>query len=509
MSSGFRYGFKLHYEGPRHPFDTKNLKSVLQNKTAAIEKVENEIRNGRIAGPFKFRPISNLRCSPIGLVPKKTSGWRLITHLSYPPSNSVNDFIDSKFTSVQYSSFDNAVSIVKKLGYNAIIAKMDIKSAFRLLPCYPGDFNLLGFKIGSEFYIDKCMPMGCSISCSIFEKFSTFLHWLTQHEAGSSDLDHYLDDFFFAGLAETSDCQNLMTAFINVCKRLNVPIADEKTEGPTCIMEYLGLTINTRDMTIQIPEKKLKELLSQIKTVAFSKKVTLKQLQSLCGSLAFCTRTIPAGRAFSRRLYMATSKAKKPYHLIRITNELFHDLMTWKMFIENFNGTSFILDENWLTNFDIQLFSDSAGNGIGKGCGCYFMGKWAFLQWPKEWHDTNILLDITFLETIPIALAILLWYNFFEKKRIIFNIDNLAVVSVLNTKSSNNFRVMNLVRYIVYWSMMGSFQIKAFHISSVNNCIADALSRGQFQKFKKLAPEAAEFPTVVPREFWNLLNMSL
>jgi hypothetical protein len=67
----------------------------------------------------------------------------------------------------------------------------------------------------------------------------------------------------------------------------------------------------------------------------------------------------------------------------------------------------------------------------------------------------------------------LLTDEIFEKKRIIFNIDNLAVVSVLSTKSSNNFRVMNLVRYIVYWSMMGSFQIKAFHISSVNNCIAN------------------------------------
>lgn len=57
--------------------------------------------------------------------------------------------------------------------------------------------------------------------------------------------------------------------------------------------------------------------------------------------------------------------------------------------------------------------------------------------------------------------------------------------------------------------MMGSFQIKAFHISSVNNCIADAFSRGQFQKFKKMAPEAAECPTIIPREFWNLLNMRL
>lgn len=80
-----------------------------------------------------------------------------------------------------------------------------------------------------------------------------------------------MEDFFFASLAETSDCQNLMKAFINVSKRLNVPIADEKTEGPTYIMEYLGLAINTRDMTIQIPEKKLKELLSQIKTCFFKK----------------------------------------------------------------------------------------------------------------------------------------------------------------------------------------------------------------------------------------------
>ena len=59
----------------------------------------------------------------------------------------------------------------------------------------------------------------------------------------------------------------------------------------------------------------MKELLVLIREVAFSKKVTL------CGILAFCTRAIPAGRAFSRRLYMATSKAKNSFHLIRITKK--------------------------------------------------------------------------------------------------------------------------------------------------------------------------------------------
>ena len=110
----------------------------------------------------------------MGLVPKKTSGWSLITHLSYPPLHSVNDLIDEKPTTVLYSKFDNVISIIQTLGENVKIGNIHIKSAFRLLPCYPGGFDLLGFKIGDIYYSDKCMPMGCLISCSTFEHVFTF-----------------------------------------------------------------------------------------------------------------------------------------------------------------------------------------------------------------------------------------------------------------------------------------------------------------------------------------------
>lgn len=82
----------------------------------------NEIYCGRIAGPFLTRPISNLRCSPIGIVPKKTGGFRLIRHFSFAPNVSVNDYVDEKFTSVKYSSFDNAINMINNLGVNAFIA---------------------------------------------------------------------------------------------------------------------------------------------------------------------------------------------------------------------------------------------------------------------------------------------------------------------------------------------------------------------------------------------------
>ena len=145
---------------------------------AAYERVGHEIALGRIAGPFRFRPISNFRSSPIGLVPKKTSDLSLITHLSYPPGYSVTDFIDETLRTVQYFKFDNIISIIQAFGEHVKIGKNDIKSAFRPVPCYAGNFDLLGCKIGYMYYKDKCMPMGCSISCSTFEHCSTFLQWL-------------------------------------------------------------------------------------------------------------------------------------------------------------------------------------------------------------------------------------------------------------------------------------------------------------------------------------------
>jgi hypothetical protein len=81
---------------------------------------------------------------------------------------------------------------------------MDVNSAFRLLPMYQGKFDFLGFKIGNWYFIDKCLPMCCSISCSYFERFSSFLHWVTEMESGLHEIDHYLDDFLFAGADKTS-----------------------------------------------------------------------------------------------------------------------------------------------------------------------------------------------------------------------------------------------------------------------------------------------------------------
>lgn len=74
--------------------------------------------------------------------------------------------------------FDEAHCILAYLGPGAQIARLDIKSAFRLLQIYKSDFELLGFKIQKMIFIDQCLPFGCSVSCAKFKKCSTFLGYL-------------------------------------------------------------------------------------------------------------------------------------------------------------------------------------------------------------------------------------------------------------------------------------------------------------------------------------------
>ena len=96
------------------------------------EKIDKEVRLKRVGGPFDSPPFPTLQVSPIGLVPKKDGDFRLIHHLSFPDSNSINHCINSTEGTVHYASIDDAAAIISALGPSSLLAKSDVKSAFRL-----------------------------------------------------------------------------------------------------------------------------------------------------------------------------------------------------------------------------------------------------------------------------------------------------------------------------------------------------------------------------------------
>lgn len=507
LISGFRDGFKLHYCGPRIPMEAKNLKSARENPHIIREKLLKEISLGRMAGPFRLPPLPNLRVSPIGLVKKKNGNdFRLIHNLSHPENHSVNDFIDPALCSVNYTHFDEAVEMVQALGKDAQLAKLDIKSAYRLLPISPEDFELLGIKHDDFYYFDKALPFGVSIACATFEKFSTFLEWLGRKYSHSNNIKHYLDDFLIAGKADTSECKHVMDTFIGICDHLAVPLASEKTEGPTSKLCFLGLEIDSVDMSVKMPVSKIIELRSKITLVLNRSKVTLQEMQSLIGSLSFACRAVKPGRAFIRRLINSTLGLKKKYHKVRVNSGMKNDLKMWLTFLDNYNGVTYFSDQHWVGNHEIELFSDSAA-GFGLGFGVYLSGQWAYGVWPERWFEVGVTNDITILELFPIVAATFIWADVLKNKKICFRSDNQAVCHIINTVTSKSELVMSLVRTFVLQCLKRNILFKAEHIYGINNGICDSLSRLNFQKFRRLAPTADQQPQPVPAHLWSVFDV--
>jgi hypothetical protein len=339
------------------------MKDIVGEKAVvAKDKIYREIKLGRIAGPFHFLPFPTLRISPISVIPKRSSSeYRLIHNLSFPEHGLVNDFIDKECCFVK---------MIHKLG------KCDIKSAFRLFRLSPCDFNLMGFKFENQYFFDKFLPMGAFISCSLFEKCSTALHWFVQQESNNDNILHYLDDFLFGGKAETKQCCNTLKVVQESCKIWGVPLADDKTVEPTEVLVLLGIELDTINMVMRLPQEIVSEIKEQIISCLNSHKIILRELQSLIALWNFACQVIVPGRTFSRRLIDATCKLSKPHHKTRVTVGMKEDLKVWLTFLSNYNGTIVILDKFWSSNAILELFTDSAG-GTGKGFGIYFNGMWA------------------------------------------------------------------------------------------------------------------------------------
>ncbi|CAC5361232.1 unnamed protein product [Mytilus coruscus] len=106
---------------------------------------------------------------------------------------------------------------------------------------------------------------------------------------------------------------------------------------------------------------------SQIHLV-LGKKVTPKALQSLVGLLNFCAKAIPAVRAFNRRFCDAMCGVVKPENFIRVTVSMKEDIHMWLTFLDLFNGSCKFGKNVWLTNEQLNLFTDSTGNSK-LGCG--------------------------------------------------------------------------------------------------------------------------------------------
>ena len=253
------------------------------------------MRHQRVAGPFDEVPFSSFVQSPIGLVPKvgNSGKTRLIFHLSYDfgpeeKDKSLNYHTPHKLCSVQYNNLDHATARCLEVHQEAqeyqkaklsnenqglvafhddmkeipiYLRKTDVQSVFCLVPLSQQCFTWLVMMARNpktkkwQFFVNKCLPFGASISCKIFQCFSDALAHITKFKTGQNSITNYLDNFLFVAYTKLL-CNSMIQTFLDICETVGVPIVEEKTEWANTLIIFLGILLNGVHMTLSVPEEK-------------------------------------------------------------------------------------------------------------------------------------------------------------------------------------------------------------------------------------------------------------
>ena len=137
---GIEFGIDIGYTGPRKLQIHDIWPSISKYQEAVEENINSDLIKQRSLVPYTAPPSSSFVRNPIRAFPKKRSQKvSVITDLSWTPGGSVSQHIPRE----QYIKFNEIVSAVKSCGYGAVMAKLDLESAFKQILVKKGQWDLL------------------------------------------------------------------------------------------------------------------------------------------------------------------------------------------------------------------------------------------------------------------------------------------------------------------------------------------------------------------------------
>jgi len=447
ITEGLANGFRVGYDHTRSKLKSANtnLISAAQHPEIVSEYISQELAAGHLAelGPYHLAAQCGVQISPMGVIPKKgkPNKWRLIMDLSSPIGASANDGIVKDLCSFHYASITEAATRIMELGPGALMAKMDIKQAYRNIPVAPEDRHLLGLSWNGKVYIDQVLPFGLRSAPLIFSAIADALLYIMLQD-GVTWAIHYIDDFLMIGGPRAPECQLNMQRMHRTCSEAGLPLEPEKTVGPSTILTFLGIEMDSEKGQFRLPQDKLSNIIDSLTQWRGKKACRKRELLSLIGTLAHASKVVQASRIFLHRLIDLSTSAKRLDHFIRLNNEARSDIEWWYKFMQDWNGVS-ILGAMVIQPPQFSITSDASGSW---GCGAYMGSSWFQLEWAGALDKVHISVK----ELAPIVIAVALWGSEWKGRTTTVRSDNTAAVAAVNNNTSSHKDTAHMLRCLTF-----------------------------------------------------------
>ena len=439
------------------------------------EHIKKMRRNKWIIGPFAEIPFpGRVAISPLSTRSKKDSDERrLILDLSYPDGMSVNDWTPKDNylgfkVKLEYPKVDDLARRLVEMGTGALMFKRDLHKYFHQIPLDPADVELFGFQWCGGLYWFTVLVMGHRIAPYIAQRVSNAIAFIHRKQWGN--LFNYVDDFL--GVEVGVDAWRAFYNLEQVFSSVGLTESKDKAAPPTPILDFLGVLFNVLTGTMEITPQRLLEI-REI-TYSWLNRRTCRRvdLERLIGKVQFVASCVRPGRVFIARMLNELRQMNR-LEETPLSHELKKDIYWWNKFMPLYNGVSLMwLEQHPEPN---EVFATDASR-LGLG-GILWDKEYFRMSIPEACRDKNI----AHLEMLALIVGLKAWGKLhLSNKYVVVECDNEAVVTIVNSGKSKDMYLQKCLRELVFLLAKNQVELRAKHIRSESNDVADALSRWKY-----------------------------
>ncbi|KAF6753313.1 hypothetical protein DFP72DRAFT_1171100 [Ephemerocybe angulata] len=500
--------YPLVYEAPQPEIEDEEQIRFLRDQR------DIELSRGRYSDGFRTLLDGMVRMPNFAVPKDNGSAWRQVVNHSFGPY-ALNLMVDKdamgKAPLDGMRSFGPTLVEFRRRFPNArlILWKADVREAYRLIPMHPFWQVKQVEHVDGLNYVNRCNVFGGTASQILFIAFMALVNWIAVCVFAISAISEYSDDHFGVALEDDVEWyepyQKTLPApqaqLLRVWDRLGVPHKESKqiSGNPLTI---IGISVDTTTMTLSLPDDAKSDLLQELDLWCDEagqlarKGATLKRWQQLAGWLNWAFNVFPLLRPCLANVYAKMRGKSVPSAKIRINNAVRCDLSWARDHLRSASGVHLLECAHWdpHEDADLTVFCDASLEGMG------FWIRGLNLGFYAPTIDTQGEEFIFLHESLCVlsALRHIDSHDYFPSHTTVYS-DNTNTVDIYNTlKASPRINPILKAASDVALESCSDFKV-LFSIPGVDNQIADALSRFDFDRARAIAPGIDIQPFTPPR----------
>jgi ribonuclease HI len=380
----------------------------------------------------------------------------------------LNRFMEPKHFKME--NLETLASIVRQGDY---LIKIDLKDAYLHVPIHESYRKYLQLCVAGKRYQFKAMPFGLNIAPQAFTRILKAA--LLPLRKSGIRMVAYLDDICVIAKSKEEALKHGLKVTAHL-EKLGFIINQKKTcLIPKQCREFLGLLVDTTNMTLAVPSEKMKRIKREAKKISHSETWPLRKLAATIGLLNSVCRALRIGRLMTRYLLRDVRKALQPDNIwdnrkVKISEEARSELRWWTDHMEQFNGRPLITPTH-----SKELWTDASGTGWGAVCG-------------KEvtqgvWSGEEKILSSNQRESLAILRGLEAFRHQLRGHVVKIHSDNMTAVSnVGHQGGTHSTTILELTKKIWEFALKNKMWLKIQHIKGADNILADQASREETNK---------------------------